>query len=239
MRFMKRVCPRIVLAYGLVLGLIAMTGLFAAAIAADQDKPKETIVRGNFVSFADRVLTLKYYKARGESELIEKSIPDSARTFLWNSDEARYQPVDTVEAMNRLASLLAPVAGTRVETPEAMNWSKSAGMGLSVQITPESFDIRIGDNRAPFTGNFMSFKDGFLYFRLSPQFQKSYGDVARFRLNENVAVFDSVDGHEYTWIGTPRTALGNVKDGTSITVYHNYKTETDEFYLVLVGLKKK
>lgn len=58
-------------------------------------------------------------------------------------------------------------------------------------------------------------------------------------MNETIPVYQSIDGGEYQRIGTPRTAFANGKEGSVVTVFHNYKTETDEFYLVLVGLKKK
>lgn len=60
-------------------------------------------------------------------------------------------------------------------------------------------------------------------------------------MNEDISVYESIDGGEYKLIGSPRAAFGSgkVKEGTELTVYHFYKTETDEFYLILVGQQKK
>lgn len=57
--------------------------------------------------------------------------------------------------------------------------------------------------------------------------------------NETIPVCESIDGGEYQRIGAPRTAIANVKEGSVVPVYHNYKTEADEFYLFLACLKKK
>ncbi len=72
MRLMKPVSARIVLAYGLVLGLIAVLGLVPwtvveeTAYAADQAAPKETTLRGKFVSFKDGVLKVKVQDDRSD-----------------------------------------------------------------------------------------------------------------------------------------------------------------------------
>ena len=58
-------------------------------------------------------------------------------------------------------------------------------------------------------------------------------------MNEDIFVYESIDGGEYKLVGSPRAAFGKVKEGTELSVYHYYKTETDEFYLILVGSKKK
>ena len=188
MRFMNTTSRNATLALGMLLELVAMPAIDPWIVvaaetpstenlrtneepqtaknaefpqAAIEDIPVEKIVRGNFVSFEGRVLTLKYYKARGEYELIRSDIPENAKTLLWNHDEGCYKPVDTAEAMTRLKALLTPVSGPLIETPDAMSWRKAAGMGLSVQTVAEHVTIRIGENKTPFKGNFVSFKDGF------------------------------------------------------------------------------
>ena len=255
MRFLKPESRHIVIASAAVLSMVAVAGIVpwffvsATASAADQADPKETKVakkdrteRGWFVSFEDGLLELQYFE--GAKGPVEKTIqiPDSATTFVWNHDERRLKPVDTAQAMSQLKALVAPVSASHVDTAETMMWRK-AGTGLVVQIAAENVTIRIGENRIPpFVGNFVSFKDDFLFSLLKntdPKFQKTYGDTVKFRMNEGIPVYESIDGGEYQRVGTPRTVLAKMKEGTIVTVFHNYKTETDEFYLILAGVKKK
>ena len=102
--------------------------------------------------------------------------------------------------------------------------------------------IRIGEKKVPFVGKFLGFKNDVLLFRVTDPngpYPRLYGNVLNFKMREDIPVYESIDGGDYTWIGTPRTALVNVKEGANITIYHHYKTEDDEFYLVLVGVSKK
>jgi len=207
--------------------------------AAANVAPKERIVRGWFVSLEAGVLTVQ-----NQQNVVRHKLPENVKTFVWNHDERRAKPVDTAEAMKQLKLLSAPIStldAAEVETAETMMWRK-AGIGLVVYISDDTVTIRIGENKTPsYVGNFVSFKDDSLCFRLknpSPSFQKAYGDTVTFKMNETIPVYESIDGGEYQRIGTPRTVMSNVKEGTIITVYHNYKTETDEFYLILVGVKK-
>lgn len=233
----------IVLVYSLVLGLFAAPDIMsrsAAEQAQPKAAPKQKSVSGSFVSFKDGTLTVE-----GGAGLLIKTkiqVPENAKTLLWNHDERRLMPVETAEAMKQLTALGAPIDPSHVDTAESMLWRK-AGTGIVVQIADDNVTIRIGESKIPpFVGTFLSFKDDFLLFRLknpSSKELKSYGDTVRFRMNETINVYESIDGGEYKRIGTPRTAFANVKEGSTITVYHFYKTETDEFYLVLIGVKKK
>ncbi len=228
----------------LVFGLLSGAALSSMAISAEQPKPRT--LKGEFASFEDGKLTIKVYNRdsrKGNTpDLTTAVIPASAKTLIWNHDERKLQPVDTIEAMRQLTALVTPVDASHVETAETMLWRK-AGAGLVIQIAKGNVTIRIGENSfPPFGGNLISFKDDFLLFQLkdpSPALRRNYGDSVRFKMNEAIPVYESIDGGEYQRVGTPRTAFANVKEGTEITVFHNYKTETDEFYLVLVGMKKK
>jgi hypothetical protein len=199
---------------------------------------KEKPVSGTFVAFEDRVLVLEN---RG---LIRVTIPENAETVMWNHDEGRSKPVDTGEAMTRLKEMVAPpdsVAAAKPDTAESMSWRK-AGTWLTVQPAGDKVTIRVGEKKDPFTGNFISFKDDFVCLRLNKphrQFRQIYGDILKLRMNEHIPVYESIDGGEYQRAGSPRSVLGAVKEGTVVTVYHNYITETDEFYLVLLGVKQK
>ncbi len=208
------------------------------APAPDKVAPKDKLVRGWFVSFEDGVLAV----ATQNNGVTRHKLPVNTKTFLWNHDERRSNPMDTAEAMKQLKALGEPVSATHVDTAKTLIWRK-AGTGLVVQINDDSVTIRIGETKTPaYVGTFVSFKDDSLFFRLknpSLHFQKTYGDTVKFLMNETICVYESIDGGEYKYVGTPRTVLSNVKEGTIVTVFHNYKTETDEFHLVLIGVKKK
>lgn len=222
--------------------LVAMSATAAEGEAPkEKDAPKPLFMSGEFVSFENGRLTLRQYLGRGEKRIHSYDVPTYAKTMFWNHDENRRDNVETAEAMRQLTALVEPVKNSRVETAETMRWRK-AGTGLVVRASADTFTIEIGEQKAPFIGTFGSFVDDKLLFHFKnpdAQLRKSYGGSVRFAMNETIPVYESIDGGEYQHAGTPRNVLSRLKEGENITVYHYYKTETDEFYLVLVGMKAK
>lgn len=244
MRLMNPDIRHVLVRCGMMMGIAAVSctliALPAPAAGEIEKKaqvaPKEKTERGWFVAFDDGMLALQ-----NRDGLVRTKIPADAKTFVWMHGENRYKSVDTTEAMNQLKKLAAPVDAAHADTPESMNWRK-AGTGLVVKSAEQNVTIHIGENRPPFVGKFVALKNDVLVFRLtnpSAQYQRSYGNTLNFKMREDIPVYESIDGGAYKWVGTPRTALSNVKEGANITVYHYYKSEDDEFYLILTGVSKQ
>ena len=86
----------------------------------------------------------------------------------------------------------------------------------------------------------MSFKDDRLLILgkdFPASFTKKYGNSVHFKkFAETIPVYESIDGGEYKLAGTPSTVLGNVKEGTIITVHSE---GDDNFTLIQIGVSKK
>jgi hypothetical protein len=202
--------------------------------------PKEVTVTGWFKSFADGVLVIEKQKQGLTTMEVTVPIPADAATTRWSHAAKRNVAVDTAEAMRQLRILVTP-GRPPADTAESLDWRR-AGTGLVIKRSGPKVTIQIGKENPPFVGKFAGYKDDFLAFQVTTRdgrYSKSYGQTLNFRMNEWIAVYESVDGGEYRWVGSPRTALVDLKEGTSVAIYHSYKTELDEFHLVLIGIADK
>ena len=231
MRFMKLFSRRYIAAYaGAVLGLIAVLGIvpgaFVTAKASAEDKveqkvekkdkvaQKEKTERGRFVSFQDGTLIIQ----DNSGALLETKVPASAKTLVWNDGEKLYKPAATVAALSQV----------------------QPGIWFYVHVGGENVAIRIGSRKGVTTGTFVSFKDNRLLIlgtNLGESFTKKYGNSVHFhKFRDDVPVYESIDGGEYQLIGTPGTVLGNVKEGTIVTVHGE---GDDNITHVQIGVPKK
>jgi hypothetical protein len=77
-----------------------------------------------------------------------------------------------------------------------------------------------GQSRGPVRGRFVSFQDGVLQLLgrgVRSLVADDYDRLFRFRIADDVPVFESIDGGEYQPAGTAE-ALKNVKEGTIVTI---------------------
>ena len=91
------------------------------------------------------------------------------------------------------------------------------------------------------TGTFVSFKEGRLLLLGKDlpvsNFTKKYGNQLNYpKFAENVPVFESIDGAEYTLAGTPAAILPKLKEGTLVKVY--YGPGDGSFIRIEIGQKK-
>ena len=226
MRFMKPVSPRIVIAYGVALGLFAALGLLpwtvvaAQAPTVDKVEPKKTVDQkekngfGRFVSFKDGTLTLEN---NAGVLLVWNKLAESKNTVKFNPEANEYKPVvGFADALQRV-------------TP-----------GTFVQVGDKSAYVRIGARIDSVVGTFVSFKDGRLLMlgtNLPESFLKRYGNsLHHSRFRDDVPAYESIDGGEYRLIGTANKILGDVKEGTFLTIHGE---GDDNVTMVQIGVVKK
>lgn len=226
MRFMTPLSHRAVVTYVLVLGCAAVLGVVpwavvaAQAPVADKVEPKKTIDQkekngfGRFVSFKDGTLTLE---SNAGELLVWTKLAESKNTVKFDPDANEYKPVKGT------AAALAQVKP-----------------GTYVMVGDKSAYVRIGARIDKVTGTFVSFKDGRLLMlgtNLPESFTKRYGNTLPYnRFRDDVPVHESVDGGEYKPIGTANKVLGDVKEGTVLTVHGE---GDDNITLIQIGVQKK
>jgi len=227
MRFMKPMSRRAAAMYGVSLGLVAVLGLVPWAVvaaqptAANKVEPKKTVDQkekngsGRFVSFEDGTLTLE---SNAGELLVWNKMAESKNTVKFDSDANEYKRVDGTTAA-ALAQLKA---------------------GTYVMVGDKSAYVRIGARKDKVVGTFISFKAGRLLLlgtNLPESFTKRYGNTLPYnRFRDDVAVHESIDGGEYKLIGTANKVLGNVKEGTVLTVHGE---GDDNITLIQIGVLKK
>ena len=226
MRFMNPLSIRAVVAYSIVLGLVAVLGLVpweivaAQSPPADKVEPKKTVDQkekngfGRFVSFKDSTLTLEN---NAGILLVWTKLAECKNTVKFDPDANEYKPVDgTAAALQQV-------------TP-----------GTYVMVGDKSAYVRIGARIDRVAGTFVSFKDGRLLLlgtNLPESFSKRYGNTLHYsRFRDDVPVQESVDGGEYKLIGTANKILSDVKEGTVLTVHGE---GDDNITLVQIGVQKK
>lgn len=175
---------------------------------------KAQFVWGKFKSFQDGVLTIQ----ANSGELLENKIPTSAKVMVWNQDEGAYKPATSAQTLSRV------LVGT---------WT-------IINAADENVTVRFGARKGSTTGTFVSFKDGRLLIlgkNLGESFTKKYGNNVHFhKFRDDVPAHESVDGGEYKTIGTANKVLGDVKEGTVITVHGE---GDDNITLVQIGVPKQ
>ncbi len=225
MRYMKPLSRRAVAVYSLVLGLAAVPGVVPWAVvaaqppAADTPAPKKTVAQGDkngfgrFVSFEAGTLTLE---SNAGVLLVWHKLAESKNTVKFDPDAGEYKKVDGT------AAALAQVKP-----------------GTYVMVGDKGAYVRIGARKDKVVGTFVSFKDGRLLTlgtNLPESFTKRYGNSLQYnRFRDDVPVHESVDGGEYKLIGTANKVLGDVKEGTVVTVHGE---GDDNITLVQLGVKK-
>lgn len=176
----------------IALTLVGTTRATATDQAADQ---KEQAGRGKFMSFKDGTLTLK----GNYGVLAWHNVTEKTQVLRWNDAAGEYKPAGNAEALHKV---------------EAGAWVMVGG-GKSL--------IRIGSRKGRTTGTFVSFKDDRLLLigtNLGGSYVKKYGNQVHFnKFAADVPVYESIDGGDFTLVGTPVTALPGVKEGTILTIH--------------------
>jgi hypothetical protein len=205
--------------------------------AAASNAPQLTIGKGEFVSFEDGVLTLEgsagplgANKDKAD-RIVWKNINDNTKTYLGVAEDKGgpdrgYKQVPTLETLKKV----------KPGTPMFV------GPWFGYQDRPGIF---IGINKSRTVGTFVSYTTGskssglaLLAKNLTPSgYTKKYGDSLFMRnISESIPVEESVDGGPYQPVGTVKTVLADVKEGTLVTVhFHGEGVIT----LIQLGLPKE
>ncbi len=166
-----------------------------AAPAPDNIDQKDKFGWGRFVSFKDGTLKVK----GNEGGLVWHDIPAQTKVSNWDNATNAYQPAGTTEVLSRVEA------------------------GSLIVVSDKKALIRVGARRGRTTGTFISYKEDRLLMLgkdLSPIFTKKYGNQLHFhKFAKDVPVYESIDGGDYTLVGTPATTLPNVKEGTVLVVH--------------------
>ncbi len=197
-----------------MLGIVPLNLIAADAPAAEKTSQMEKAGWGTFVSFKDGTLTLK----GNAGELVWNNITEKTKVFLSENSD--------LDKPSGIVGVLSKV--------EVGTWVFVAGNKTL---------IRVGAAKeGHITGTFVSFKNDRMLLLgkdLKPgNFTKKYGNQLNFgKFSESVAVFESIDGGDFTLAGTPATALPKIQEGTLVTVYYG---QTDgSFVRIEIGVPKK
>lgn len=184
----------------------------ARAAIADQ---KQKAGWGKFVSFEDGSLTLD-----GQSgSLLWSNLAAGVQVYQWDPTARGYTAAPAATALSKVE------AGTWVFVAE--------GRG----------QIRVGAAKeGHVTGTFVSYQDGktLLLGKDLPvsSFTKKYGNSLKFpKFDENLPVFESIDGGDFTLAGPPSAILPKVKEGTLVTVY--FGPSDGSFIRIEIGVRKE
>ena len=181
--------------------------------STDKASQKAKTGWGRFVSFKAGLLTIN----SNADDLIETTISENAKILVWNDAENMYKP-----AVN--AAILKEVKD---------------GTWVVINFAKDNVTVRIGAKKVSTVGTFVSYKDGRLLMLgkdLGESYTKKYGNNLHFnKFREDVPAHESVDGSEYQLIGTANKVLGNVKEGTIITIHGE---GDDNIVLVQIGVAK-
>ncbi len=165
MRFMRQVTTRIVIAYGMFLGLVAVSGLVpwsvvaAAAPAADKVEPQESTVSGKFVSYHDGVLKIKVQEAnRKESQEIQWQIADDTKVIshIPNSAAKADSARDAFKLWEAGAAIVVKLKDDKV-TLVAIGLKQGTD-----KVTEQKTSEKVKQQLKGGWGKFVSYKDGTL-----------------------------------------------------------------------------
>ena len=205
--------------WGLVLGMLATLGVVQQGHVAAQTPKTDTIDQkekrgwGKFELFKEGTLTLQ---SNAGTLLVWNQLSESTKTLKYDPDSKGYKPVEsTLDALSQVK------AGT---------W---------VVVGDRRANIHIGARKGSTVGTFVSFKNDRLLMlgkNLGESFTKKYGNSLHFnKFAAEVPVYESVDGGEYRLIGTANKVLGDVKEGTIVTVHAE---GDDNITLIQLGVPK-
>ena len=180
----------------------------------DKPAPKEQIERGRFASFQDGTLTL----SANSGATIANKIPASAKILVWNNEASAFRPATAAETLDRV----------------------ELGTWFVVRKSNETVTLHIGSRKGQTVGTFVSYKDDRLLMlgkNLGESFTKKYGNNVHFnKFRDDVPAYESIDGGEYKLIGTANKVLGDVKEGTLVTIHGE---GDDNITLVQLGVPTK
>ena len=194
----RRTHPAWGLAAALLIATLTLGGATRAQETAGKIVDQQTKAGwGTFVSFTDGTLTLKGQ----HGGLVWKDLNEKIPVFQWDNAAREYRPASPAEVLGKV---------------EAGTW---------IFVTENRSHIRVGAAKeGRTTGTFVSFKNDrmLLLGKDLPvsNFTKKYGNHLNYpKFDENIPVFESIDGGDYMLAGTPSTTLPKVKEGTLVTVY--------------------
>jgi beta-lactamase regulating signal transducer with metallopeptidase domain len=175
---------------------------------------------GRFVSLNDRVLTIE----TNSLERIATQVPDDAKATVWSSATHKFEPTEIDAALRQLSPGLLVV----------VNGAEAGPIVKSGKVT-----LRIGTRKSRTIGKFVSYKDDRLLIlgtNLAGHYAKKSGSSIHFnKFRPDVPAFESVDGRDYRSIGLAKDVLGQVKEGTFVTVHGE---GDDNITLVEIGVPK-
>ncbi len=204
MRFVQPLSRPMLVGYGLGLLLIAALGMVPwKLVAADSPAVAKAPVaersgsgRGRFVSLQDGVLTLE----ANDGALLKNKLPADLKVFRW-VDGSGFQPAETQKTLSQI-----PVGG----------W-------VHILFDKGEVSLRVGSRKDQTVGTFVSFKENRLLIlgkNLGGSFTKKYGNQVHFqKFRDDVVAYESIDGGVYQSVGPANQVLGNMKEGTIITVH--------------------
>ena len=206
---------------GPMLASFTPSGLLAVdQPAVASNTPQLAIGKGKFVSFEEGVLTLEgsagslgANKDKAD-RIVWKNIDENTKTYLGGAEDKGgpdrgYKQVPTLETLKNV----------KPGTPMFV------GPWFGYQDRPGIF---IGVNKSRTVGTFVSYTTGskssglaLLAKNLTPSgYTKKYGDSLFMRnISESIPVEESIDGGPYQPVGTVKTVLADVKEGTLVTVH--------------------
>ena len=207
--------------FAVLLGIVAGAGIVPGQLVAAESPAVNKVEakvqsgggRGKFVSFKDGTLTIE----ANDGTLIRNTLPESTKTFQWN-DDGGFKPVETAATLEQV---------------KARAW-------IHIQLERGTANIRIGSRKGVTIGTFVSYKDNRLLLlskNLGESFVKKYGNQVHFnKFRDDVQAFESVDGGDYQLLGLANKVLGDIKEGTVITVHGE---GDDNITLVQIGVPTK
>ncbi len=208
------------LAASLALAVLVPWKLVAAepTTPTTANRPIETMTksgRGRFVSYADGKLTLL---GNSGSLLVWNSLPTGITAVQFNHAEKKFAPV---------ADAAAALAQAK------------PGMWVQVFLDKGAASLRIDERKGTTIGTFVSYQDQRLLIlgkNLGASFTKKYGNQLHFnKFAPGVPVQESIDGGPYKLIGVAEQVLGNVAEGTIVTVHAE---GDDNITLIQLGVAK-
>ncbi len=205
---------------GILLGMVTLLGtaswtrVVAQAPIPDMIDQKDNAGWGTFVSFKNGALILK-----GSAGAFGwANIPEPTKVFHWDTAARGYNSASPADAL------------TKVE------------VGTWIFVAANKAHVVVGAGKeGRTTGTFVAFKNDtmLLLGKDLPvsDFTKKYGNQLKYpKFAEHVPVFESIDGGDYTFAGTPAATLPKLKEGTLVTVYFG---PSDGFFTrIEIGVKK-
>ena len=209
---MKFASRHIIIACGIVFGMVATAGLAGEAPTAAKTDQQEKSGYGKFVSFKDGTLTLK----GNYSGLVWHNVPEKTPVVSWDNASNSYISAGTAEVLGKV---------------EAGTW---------IIVASNKALIRVGARKGRTTGTFISFKGERLLMLgkdLGPAYTKKYGNQLHMsKFAADVPVYESIDGGDFELAGSPTAVLPKVKEGAIITIYG---AGDDNITRIEIGVPKK